>query len=131
MVAAYRAEDRKVETQHLSVKLKFADGCTSPMKLEVKDAYKDEYTGEKLPMGHVRNAMAEELQYVCDRVWVGVPMAEAMADTDGKISGSRWVNRNKNDINDPDVRCRLMAQEIHVHADESFYAATPPLKAKR
>ena len=58
-------------------------------------------------------------------------MAEAMADADGKIIGSRWVSCNKNDVNDPDVRCRLVAQEINLHADESFYAATPPLEAKR
>ena len=38
---------------------------------------------------------------------------------------------NKNDINDPDVRCRLVAQEVYLHADESFFAATPPLEAKR
>ena len=43
----------------------------------------------------------------------------------------RWVNCNKNDINDPDVRCRLVAQEVNTFADESFYAATPPLEAKR
>ena len=75
--------------------------------------------------------MQEELAYFCDKVWVGVPLAEAMADPEGKIIGSRWVNCNKNDINDPDVRCRLVAQEINLHADESFYAATPPLEAKR
>ena len=63
LVAAYRAEDRKVETQHLSVKVKFADGRTSPMKFEFKDAYRGECTGEGLPKGHVRNAMAEELEY--------------------------------------------------------------------
>ena len=55
-----------------------------------KDAYKDEYTGEELPMGHVRNAMLDELEYFCDKVWVGVPMEEARNDPDGKIIGSRW-----------------------------------------
>ena len=48
-----------------------------------------------------------------------------------RLWGSRWVNCNKNDINDPDVRCRLVAQEVNIHADDSFYAATPPLEAKR
>ena len=36
-----------------------------------------------------------------------------------------------NYISDPDVRCRLVGQEVNTHADESFYAATPPLEAKR
>ena len=64
-------------------------------------------------------------------MWVGVPMNEAQQDQTGKIVGSRWVNCNKNDASNPDVRCRLVAQEVNVHADESFYAATPPLEAKR
>ena len=38
---------------------------------------------------------------------------------------------NKNDINDREIRCRLVGQEINNHADESFYTATPPLEAKR
>ena len=41
------------------------------------------------------------------------------------------LTATKNDINDPDVRCRLVAHEINLQADESFYAATPPLEAKR
>ena len=53
-------------------------------------------------------------------------LAETQADLDGKIIGSRWVNCNKNVVNDPDVRCPLVGQEIHTHADESF----PSLEAK-
>ena len=75
--------------------------------------------------------MQEELAYFCDKVWVGVPLSQAMADPEGKIVGSRWVNCNKNDVNDPDVRCRLVAQEVNIHSDDSFYAATPPREAKR
>jgi hypothetical protein len=131
LVAAYRAKDLEEETQGLSVRFKHMNGRIEPVNLNFKDFYKDEYTSEQLPMGHVRLAMQEELAYFCDKVWVGVPMAEALEDTDGKIIGSRWVNCNKNDINDPDVRCRLVAQEINLHHDDSFYAATPPLEAKR
>ena len=131
LAAAYRAEDLKQETQNLSVRFKHFDGRISSSKLFFKDSYKDEYTNEELPIGHVKRAMAEELDYFCDRVWVGVPMDVARNDPDGKIIGSRWVNCNKNDINDPDVRCRLVAQEVNLHADDSFFAATPPLEAKR
>ena len=131
LVAAYRAEDLLVETKNLSVKFKHLNGKANMTNLTFKDSYKDEYTGEELPMGHVRNAMLDELEYFCDKVWVGVPIDVARNDPDGKIIGSRWVNCNKNDINDPDVRCRLVAQEVNLHADESFFAATPPLEAKR
>ena len=75
--------------------------------------------------------MLEELEYFCDRVWEGVPLSDAQLDPGAKIVGSRWVNCNKNDANDPDVRCRLVAQEVNLHADDSFFAATPPLEAKR
>ena len=131
LVAAYRAQDLKEETENLSVKFKHTNGRIEPVNLNFKDFYKDEYTCEQLPMGHVRLAMQEELAYFCDKVWIGVPLADALNDPDGKVIGSRWVNCNKNDINDPDVRCRLVAQEINLHHDDSFYAATPPLEAKR
>ena len=45
--------------------------------------------------------------------------------------GTRWVLCNKNDSADPDIRARPVAQEISTFADDSYYAATPPLEAKR
>ena len=82
-------------------------------------------------MGEVRTAMLEELKYFCDKVWELVPLEHAQQDTDGKIIGSRWVNCIKNDMTNPDVRYRLVAQEVNLFHDESFCAATPPLEAKR
>ena len=131
LVAAYRAQDLEEQTQRMSVKVKFQNGKNRQVDLQFKETYKDEYTCEQLPMGHVKIAMQEELAYFCDKVWEAVPLAEAQADTEGKIIGSRWVNCNKNDVNDPDVRCRLVAQEVNLQAESSFYAATPPLEAKR
>ena len=127
IAAAYMAEDTKAATNNLSVKVKYADGRTGTTDLVFKDTYRDEYTNEQLPMGHVRHSMHDELIYFCDKVWVLVPIDEV----DGKVIGSRWVNCNKNDISDPDVRCRLVGQEVNHHEDKSFYAATPPLEAKR
>ena len=43
--------------------------------------------------------------------------------------GTRWVDTNKGDASNPDVRCRLVAQEINTHADDDLYAATPPIEA--
>ena len=87
MVAAYRAQDLKEETQKLSVKLKHRNGSVEEVKLASKDGYKDEYTFEELPIGHVRLAMQEELEHFCDKVCVGVPSSEALADPDGKFIG--------------------------------------------
>ena len=80
-----------------------------------------------------KDAMLDELSYFCSVVFRGVTTEEAMQDTDGKIVGCRWVNCNKGDLEDPDVRCRLVAQEVN-HGDspnDAFYAATPPLEAER
>ena len=131
LAAMYQAEDAKKDSENLSVKCKYKSGRTESTNLVFKDSYRDEYTNEDLPLGHVRHAMLDELEYFCDKVWVLVPLEEAQKDEEGKIIGSRWVNCNKNDINDPDVRCRLVAQEVNLHQDESFYAATPPLESKR
>ena len=69
----------------------------------------------------------------CGVVFRGVDLSEAMQDPNGKIVGCRWVNCNKGDLSDPDISCRLVAQEVN-HGDgptDAFYAATPPLEAKR
>ena len=58
-------------------------------------------------------------------------MQEALSDPDAKLVGTRWVNCNKGDVAEPDVRARLVAQELSMFHDESFYVATPPLEAKR
>ena len=127
VAAALKSEDKVLATENLTVKIKYANGTSGTTTLVFKESYKDEYTREELPLGHVRAAMHDELLYFCDKVWELVPIDEV----NGKVIGSRWVNCNKNDIADPDVRCRLVGQEVNLHADESFYAATPPLEAKR
>ena len=64
-------------------------------------------------------------------MWVGVPAAVARSDPHGKVINCRFVNCNKHDAETPDVRARLVAQEIAHQGEESFYAATRPLEAKR
>ena len=71
------------------------------------------------------------MDYFVKLVLVAVTADEAKADTEGKIVGSRWINCNKGDSINPDVRCRLVAQEVANEPDHNFYAATPPLEAKR
>ena len=43
----------------------------------------------------------------------------------------RWVLCNKGDLLAPDCRARFVACEVNVGDDLSFFAATPPLEAKR
>ena len=50
----------------------------------------------------------------------------------GKLVRCRWVLCNKRDAQNPDVRARLIACEVNSGSKEdSFYAATPPLEAKK
>ena len=66
-----------------------------------------------------------------ERVLTVVPYHEAVNDPGSKIIGGRWVNSNKQDNLNPKCRGRFVAQEVGTGADDAFYAATPPLEAKR
>ena len=108
------------------------DGTTRTVKLHehFRTQNRDEYTSETLPASWVRDAIKEELDYFGEKVWEAVPIQDALKERDAKIIGSRWVICNKNDPSNPDIRARLVAQEINTHADTSFFAATPPLESK-
>ena len=93
--------------------------------------YKDEYTQEFIPKEWVEAAIEDEIQYFNQKVWLGVPLDQALRDSGAKVIGTRWMLCNKGNANAPDVRARLVAQEIATHDDSSFYAATPPLESKR
>ena len=77
--------------------------------------------------------MYDELAYLCDEVFEGVPYDVAMRDPEKVVVSGRWVNCNKQDADNPKCRGRYVAQEVNVNgdADAAFYAATPPLEAKR
>ena len=135
LTAVYRESDLAHANAQRKVVFNYEDGREVSLSLDAnfKPQYKDEYTNEWLPYEATKDAMLDELSYFCSVVFRGVTTEEAMQDTDGKIVGCRWVNCNKGDLEDPDVRCRLVAQEVN-HGDspnDAFYAATPPLEAKR
>ena len=135
LLAAYRESDLAQKNANRKVVFKYLDGREVSLSLDpnFKPQYKDEYTNEILPYEAAKDAMLDELQYFCSVVFRGVSLDAAMADPEGKIVGCRWVNCNKGDVAEPDVRCRLVAQEVN-HGDgptDAFYAATPPLEAKR
>ena len=135
MAAAFRASDKAHSNSKRVVDFKYLDGRTTRLNLEqhFKPVYKDEYTTEELPREETKAAMYDELEYFCSKVFRGVSAEEAMADPSGKVISSRWVNSNKGDAEAPDVRCRLVGQEINRGGDgpQDFYAATPNLEAKR
>ncbi len=89
----------------------------------------DEYIGEVLPADLVSKGKREELAFFRKKgVWRVVPRSKARG---GRIVGTRWVCCNKGDSTNPDVRCRLVCQEVNTYDSDNFYAATPPLEALR
>ena len=57
--------------------------------------------------------------------------AEALRRTCRPPLKTRWVDVNKGDERTPDIRCRLVAEEIAFRANDDVFAATPPLEALR
>ena len=103
------------------------------LPVQWKAAYKDAYTQDTLPHNNIRAAMIDEMRYVCAKVVEGVHWDDVVKDPERVIVGGRWVTHNKGDVDHPCCRGRYVAQEINTNgdADPSFYAATPPLEAKR
>ena len=97
----------------------------------MKPAYSYEYTAEELPTAQIRSAIIDGLQYFNGTVWEGVPIDEAKRDPEGKILNGGFVMCNTGDLKNPDCRARYVACEYNEHDDASFFAATPPLEAKR
>ena len=75
--------------------------------------------------------MLNEMRYFCDRVWEVVSEEEMRADSKATATGGRWVVHNKGDNESPNVRARYVATEVNREANMDFYAATPPLEAKK
>ena len=55
------------------------------------------------------------------------PISECWNSTGQEPIGTRWVDVNQGDDENPDYRSRLVAQELHTHKREDLFAATPPL----
>ena len=54
-----------------------------------------------------------------------------MQNKEAKVIRTRWVITNKGDDSEPDIRARLVAQEINTRKSDEYFASTPPLEAKR
>ena len=64
------------------------------------------------------------------KVYECVPRTH-LATTGGKIIGTMWIDTNKGDADNPNVRFRLVGKEIRTGSDDALFARTPPLEALR
>ena len=97
---------------------------------ETQGCYWDDLTGEPLDPVLVQAGRKLEMEY-CESypVWIPVPIEECWEMTGKGPIGSKWVDINKGDKVNPDIRCRLVATEVRIHKREDLFAATPPLEA--
>ena len=104
---------------------------------EPNKTYYDQNTGLPLDKKLVEAAMKEEVVYMQSLpVWVRYDSRAAIPHAIDKHVKTRWVLTNKGDASSPDVRARLVAQEIKYSTgvggiDPSLFSATPPLEALR
>ena len=102
------------------------------VKIEEEATYRDDITGQPLDPELVRAARAKELEYFeSKRVWVKRPLEEARRRTGKPPVTVRWVDTNKGDDINPNVRSRLVARQIRQAGEEAIFAPTPPLEALR
>ena len=97
-----------------------------------REKYWDDLSGKPLIPELVKKARLEELgELAKHKVYEEVPLDECWKATGQPPIGTRWVDVNKGDDQNPDYRSRLVAQEINNQKREDLFAATPPLEAKK
>ena len=77
----------------------------------------------------VKAARQEEIRGAeAMEVWVKVPRIEAVAKTGKAPVGTILVDTDKGDGTSPNVRSRVVAQELRRESDFILFVATPPIE---
>ena len=91
----------------------------------------DDISGAQLDPESVKKARGVEMGFFKDmQVYEKVPRAE-QKETGGKIIGTKWIDVNKGDSENPRIRSRLVGKEFRTGPDDALFASTPPLEALR
>ncbi len=86
----------------------------------------DDVTGKKLKTELVLKARAEQMVEVNKfNVYDKVPIQNCWNETGKDPIGVRWLNVNKGDEANPEIRCRIVAQEFNTNERDDLFAATP------
>jgi len=96
--------------------------------------FRDDLTGQVLNDELVIKARAVELSFFHSKgVWTKRPKAMARSKTRRPPISVRWVDVNKGDDLNPNVRSRLVARELKAldKSGQSYFAPAPPLEALR
>ena len=91
----------------------------------------DDITGERLDPKEIYKARMKEMEYVRRKgVWKKISREEAKR-RGIKIIKTKWIDTNKGDRFNPNMRSRFVAKEFNngKSGDAAWFAATPPLEA--
>ena len=117
-----RPQNGVANLKHELAKLAFANGS---------EWAQDDVSGVELDPELVKKAREVEMTFFRKmEVYTRVPRAMQRMKG-GKIIGVRWVDVNKGDAANPDMRSRLVGQEFNTGKNDELYASTPPLEALR
>ena len=96
-------------------------------------AYFDENTWEILDQQLVKEAeKAEIARFKKMGVYSYVSRSEALNDPDGSFVKVKWVRTNKGTAAQPNIRCRLVAQEIgYGQRIDELFSGTPSLMSTK
>jgi len=113
-------------------RLKDKKGSIMNVQISSEVIYRDDLTGQVLDPDLVRKARAKELEYFEAKVvWEKRKMGEARRVTGKPPITVRWVDVNKGDNVNPNIRSRLVARQIRQAGEDAIFAPTPPLEALR
>ena len=92
--------------------------------------YWDDLSGQPLDWELTQAARREEIECIHTMgVYRKVPISECLKRTGRRPIGTRWVDVNKGDRDNPKVRSRLVAQELNQGGKlPELFAATPPVE---
>ena len=92
----------------------------------------DDIDGQELDPETVQKARALKMEwYRKMNVYEKRPTEECFEKTKGPPIKVRWVDHNKGERHNVNVRSRLVAKQINTDKEEGLFAATPPLEALR
>ena len=96
--------------------------------------YKDAMTGQVLKDDLVAKARKVELSFFESKgVWTKVPRQKAYEKTGRPPISTRWLDVNKADDEEPNIRSRYVARQMKAldSSGTSYFAPAPPLEAVR
>ena len=92
----------------------------------------DDVSGKPLPKEATVKARLTEMQQVYSHnLYTKRPIQECYDVTGEAPVGTKWIEINKGDEEEINIRARLVAQEFTKGKLSAIFAATPPLEAKK